>query len=125
MSKYEHVPHMEEIITQMKELLSKETLSKQATALKSDFKLALESVAGKAMLRTMMLNIGDRVLVDNCKGAILRFFFFSIISNSSTNSLSGCFEASAVLWASNVLHDITERILFQLFSTDSDLLSGG
>lgn len=71
-SKYEHVPHMEEIITQMKELLSKEMSSKHSATLKSDYKLALESVAGKAMLCTMMLNIGDRVLVDNCKGAILR-----------------------------------------------------
>ena len=70
-SKYEHVPHMEEIIIQMKELLANETSS---ATLKSDYKMALESVAGKAMLRTMMLNIGDRVLVDNCKGAILRFF---------------------------------------------------
>jgi len=69
-SKYEHVPHMEEIIIQMKELLANETSS---ATLKSDYKMALESVAGKAMLRTMMLNIGDRVLVDNCKGAILRY----------------------------------------------------
>ena len=69
-SKYEHAPHLEEIIIALNELLAKETL--RPAAAKSDWKMASESVAGKAMLRTMMLNIGDRVLVDNCKGAVLR-----------------------------------------------------
>ena len=70
-SKYEHIPHTEEIIEQLKEILSRDTkITKQPN--RNGYKKAAESVAGRAMLKTMWLNIGDRVLVDKSKGATLR-----------------------------------------------------
>lgn len=69
-TKYQHIPHTDDIIEQLKQVLEpKETTRVKG---KSGYKKAAESVAGRAMLKTMWLNVGDRVLVDKSKGATLR-----------------------------------------------------
>lgn len=74
-SKYEHIPHTEDIIEQLREILSRDTKSNKVTN-RNGYKKAAESVAGRAMLKTMWLNVGDRILVDKSKGATLRYFFY-------------------------------------------------
>lgn len=69
-SKYQHVPYTEEIINQLHQTLSRDPKSPKS---KTDYKLAAESVAGRAMLKTLALNAGDRVMIDKCRGATLRY----------------------------------------------------
>lgn len=71
-SKYEHIPHTEQIIEQLHEILSRDSKSGNKSPGRNGYKKAAESVAGRAMLKTMWLNVGDRILVDKAKGATLR-----------------------------------------------------
>ncbi|XP_032780625.1 CAP-Gly domain-containing linker protein 4 isoform X1 [Daphnia magna] len=72
-SKYEHIPHTEEIIVQLRDILSRDIKSNNKSPGRNGYKKAAESVAGRAMLKTMWLNVGDRILVDKAKGATLRY----------------------------------------------------
>ncbi|XP_046633510.1 CAP-Gly domain-containing linker protein 4-like isoform X2 [Daphnia pulicaria] len=72
-SKYEHIPHTEQIIGQLQDILSRESKSGTKSPGRNGYKKAAESVAGRAMLKTMWLNVGDRILVDKAKGATLRY----------------------------------------------------
>jgi hypothetical protein len=71
-SKYEHIPHTGQIIGQLQDILSRESKSGNKSPGRNGYKKAAESVAGRAMLKTMWLNVGDRILVDKAKGATLR-----------------------------------------------------
>lgn len=66
------MPHTDDVIEQLREILAKEPKQNRAPG-RQGYKKAAESVAGRAMLKTMWLNVGDRVLVDKCKGATLRY----------------------------------------------------
>ena len=61
--------HMEEIIDQLTQILCRDT---KIQRVQHQWQHAADSVAGKAMLKTMSLHIGDRILVDKCKPATLR-----------------------------------------------------
>jgi hypothetical protein len=53
------MPHTEEVIDQLQQVLSRDTKIRRSST-SNACKLAAESVAGRAMLKTMALNIGDR-----------------------------------------------------------------
>ena len=53
------MPHTEDVIDQLQQVLSRDTKIRRSST-SNACKLAAESVAGRAMLKTMALNIGDR-----------------------------------------------------------------
>lgn len=61
--------HTEEIISHLRQLLSRDTRPQKS---QNGYKFAPESVAGRAMLKTMAINIGDRVIIDKSKPATIR-----------------------------------------------------
>lgn len=67
------MPHTEELIDQLQQVLSRDTKVRRSPPPNNLTKPAAESVAGRAMLKTMALNIGDRILVDKAKPATLRY----------------------------------------------------